>query len=250
VTAQPTSRIWARIGGGLEAIGSGERHGPADLQIPPPAVDGEDWKPLFVSGRLVGWTDSSPTPTVARRAAEHGERLERERRGYLLGRLGHKLRSAVLSLQESARQAAFGRPELLEKLYEQAQEVGRRAAALEAAALEPKDAARSVVLAAVLNTAAPEASNSMPGEAVVRAPEPVLYEAMARAYEWMGGRGVHVTGGRVDGWWKVVLEQAPEPQPVAAFELGEPLVRLLVDVHCQGWLDSQPGRAVLWLPAV
>ena len=178
-----------------------------------------------------------------------GERLERERRSHLLGRLGHKLRSAVLSLQESARQAAFGRPELLEKLYEQAQEVGRRAAALEAAALDPKDAARSVVLAAVLNTAAPDVRNHMPPEAVVRAPEPVLYEALARAYEWMGGPGVVVSGSRVEGWWKVVLEQAPDPQPIAAHELGEPLVRLLVDVHCQGWLDAQPGRATLWRPA-
>lgn len=242
--------IWARVGGGLEAIGSGLRHGPADPEIPPPGgAEGAEWKPLLVAGRLVGWTDAPPTPTLARLAAEQGERLERERRGHLLGRLGHKLRSAVLSLQESARQAAFGRPELLEKLYEQAQEVGRRAAALEAAALDPKDAARAVVLAAVLNTAAPEARNDMPPEAVVRAPEPVLYEALQRAYEWMGGRGVHVTGERVDGWWKVALEQAPDPQPIAAYELGEPLVRLLVDVHCQGWLDAREGRAVLWLPA-
>jgi hypothetical protein len=247
MSSPPGPVIWARVGGGLEEIGSGERHGPADPDMPPP--DG-DWKPLLVAGRLVGWTDVSPTPTLARHAAEQGERLERERRSHLLGRLGHKLRSAVLSMQESARQAAFGRPELLEKLYEQAQEVGRRAAALEAAALDPKDAARSVVLAAVLNTAAPEARNRLPPEAVVRAPEPVLFEAFVRAYEWMGGRGVAIEGERVDGWWKVVLEQAPDPQPIAAYELGEPLVQLLVDVHCQGWLDSRPGLATLWLPAV
>lgn len=242
-------RLWARVGGGLEAIETGERHGPVDPDMPPPSAGGVEWKPLTVGGRLVGWTDGAATPTLARLAAEQGERLERERRGHLLGRLGHKLRSAVLSLQESARQAAFGRPELLEKLYEQAQEVGRRAAALEAAALEPKDSARSVVLAAVLNTSAPEARNEMPPEAVVRAPEPVLYEAVARAYEWMGGPGVRISGERVERWWKVSLEPGPAPQPIAAYELGEPLVRLLVDIHCQGWLDAQPGRAVLWLPA-
>lgn len=245
----PDPPLWARVGGGFEAIEGEGRHGPADPDMPPPADAGE-WKPLLLSGRLVGWTVQAPTPALARQAAEHGERLERERRGQLLGRLGHKLRSAVLSLQESARQAAFGRPELLERLYEQAQEVGRRAAALEAAALDPKDAARSVVLAAVLNTSAPEARNEMPPEAVVRAPEPVLYEAMARTYEWMGGRGVRVTGERVGSWWKVELEQSPDPKPIAAYELGEPLVRLLIDIHCEGWLDARPDRAVLWLPAV
>src|SRR5216683_6127022 len=107
-------------------------------------------------------------------------RIAGERRAYLLGRLGHKMRSAVLSLQESARQAAFGRPELLEQLYEQAQELGRRAAALEAAALDPKDTARGVVFGAVLNNACAGATLDVPAEAVVRAPEPVLLEAMAR----------------------------------------------------------------------
>src|ERR1700694_4827551 len=94
----------------------------------------------------------------ARRSAELGAQLADEHRIHLLSRLGHKLRSAVLALQESARQAAFGRPELLEAVFEQAQEVGRRAAALEAAAVLPKDSARGVVLGAGLDLALPLAS--------------------------------------------------------------------------------------------
>jgi hypothetical protein len=238
---------WARVGGGFVNLETGAAHGPADATLPPP---GEGWSPLTIAGRLVGWTDAAPSPALARQAVEQGERVAVERRANLLGRLGHKLRSAVLSLQESARQAAFGRPELLEKLYEQAQEVGRRAAALEAAALDPKDAARGVVIVAMIRSAAPEAEIAIPPEAVVRAPEPVLFEALSRTYEWMGGRGMRLRGERLGDWWRIEASAAPDPQPLAAAELGEPLVRLLIDSHCHGWLDaSEPGKAVVWLPA-
>lgn len=238
--------LWARVGGGFVNLETGAAHGPADPALPPA---GEGWSPLLIGGRLVGWTDGQPSPAVARQAAEQGERLAAERRGVLLGRLGHKLRSAVLSLQESARQAAFGRPELLEKLYEQAQEVGRRAAALEAAALDPKDLARGVVIAAMIRSAAPEAVIEIPPEAVVRAPEPVLFEAINRAYEWMGGPGTRLQGQRVGDWWRIEFVSPPDPQPIAAAELGEPLVRLLIDSHCQGWVQTQHGSAVVWLAA-
>ncbi|MEA2654754.1 MAG: hypothetical protein QOI23_119, partial [Chloroflexota bacterium] len=110
----------------MESIPDHRRHGPADVDFPPP---GGPWKPLALNGRLVGWSDSSGL-ALARRSAELGQQLADEHRTYLLSRLGHKLRSAVLALQESARQAAFGRPELLEGVFEQAQEVGRRAAAV------------------------------------------------------------------------------------------------------------------------
>ena len=120
----------------------------------------------MLNGRLVGWAQEAGLK-IARRSAELGQRLMDEQRDYLLGRLGHKLRSSVLALQESARQAAFGRPELLEAVFEQAQEVGRRAAGLEAAAVEPKDTARGVVLGAVLNLAVPAARHDVPPDAVV-----------------------------------------------------------------------------------
>ena len=38
--------------------------------------------------------------------------------------------------------------------------------------------------------------------------------------------------------------------PMLMPEVGEPLVRLIVDSHLDGWLDSaQPDRAEIYLPA-
>jgi hypothetical protein len=239
--------IWARVGGGLELVPGGRRHGPADLQHPPP---GGPWEELVQNGRLVGWARPGAPKAAARRAQEIAEKLIAERRSYLLGRLGHKMRSAVLALQEAARQAAFGRSELLEQLYEQAQEVGRRAAALEVTALDPKDVARSVVIGAVLNLSAPAANRELPADAVVRAPETVLVEALERAYEWMGGPGSGIRGTAENGWWRLELTPAPVRRGLAVPEMGEPLVRFLVDTHLDGWLDSSdPNRPVIYLPA-
>jgi hypothetical protein len=177
----PVAPMWVRVGGGLESIPDRERRGPADTEFPPP---GGPWEALMLNGRLVGWAEHGGLRT-ARQSAELGQRLVNEQREYLLGRLGHKLRSSVLALQESARQAAFGRPELLEGLFEQAQEVGRRAAGLEAAAVEPKDSARGVVLGAVLNLAIPAAASTVPADAVVLGSEPLMVEAFTRMREWL-----------------------------------------------------------------
>src|SRR5438552_10599113 len=177
--------VWVRVGGGMESVPDHRRHGPADVDFPPP---GGPWEPLVLNGKLVGWAAQSGL-RMARKSAEMGQRLVDEQRDHLLGRLGHKLRSAVLALQESARQAAFGRPELLEAVFEQAQEVGRRAAAVEAAAIQPKDAARGVVLGAVLNLSLPIAARELPAGAVVVGSETALVEAFARIQEWMGGPG-------------------------------------------------------------
>ena len=106
----------------MESIPDHRRHGPADIDFPPP---GGPWEPLALNGRLVGWGEHSGL-ALARRSAELGHQLAGEHRGHLLARLGHKLRSAVLALQESARQAAYGRPELLEAVFEQAHEVARK----------------------------------------------------------------------------------------------------------------------------
>src|SRR5438046_7513009 len=161
----------------MESIPDHRRHGPADVEFPPP---GGPWEPLALNGRLVGWAERAGLG-LARRSVELGQQLADDHRAYLLGRLGHKLRSAVLALQESARQAAFGRPELLEAVFEQAQEVGRRAAGLEAAAIEPKDSARGVVLGAVLNLAVPAAAHHLRPDAAVMGSEPVLVGALTRS---------------------------------------------------------------------
>src|SRR5947208_16356982 len=150
--------MWVRVGGGLESVPDHDRHGPADPHFPPP---GGPWEPLILNGRLVGWAERSGLRT-ARQSAELGQRLADEHREYLLGRLGHKLRSSVLALQESARQAAFGRPELLEGLFEQAQEVVRRGAGPPAAAGGAKHSARRRVLGAVLKHAPPTPPHKRP----------------------------------------------------------------------------------------
>ena len=243
----PPGLLWARVGGGLQEVPGSRRHGPADPDFPPP---GGPWDELWSNGRFVGWAPvGSANRLTARRAQEEGERIARERRARLLGRLGHKLRSSVLALQESARQAAFGRQQLLEEIYDQAQDVGRRAMALEAVALDPKDPARAVVIGAVLGLAAAGAARSVPAEAVVRAPEPVLVDALTRTYEWMGGPGSSVRGERVRGWWRLEVCAAPGRQPLAVAELGEPLVRYLVDTLLEGWLDVDSDRVAIYLPA-
>jgi hypothetical protein len=229
----------------MESVPDRQRHGPADIEFPPP---GGPWKPLVLNGRLVGWAEEAGLK-VARRSAEIGQRLVDEQRDYLLGRLGHKLRSSVLALQESARQAAFGRPELLDTVFEQAQEVGRRAAGLEAAATEPKDHARGVVLGAVLNLALPAATRAVPADAVVVGSEPVLVEAFTRVRDWLGD-SLRVSAEPLGSWWKVRVAATGERPHAAVPELGEPLVRLIVDTHLDGWLDaSSPNVADVYLPA-
>src|ERR1700674_2211446 len=199
-----TALMWVRVGGGMESIPDHHRHGPADGDFPPP---GGPWEALILSGRVVGWAGEGGL-RAARRSAELGQQLVEQHRDHLLGRLGHKLRSSVLALQESARQAAFGRPELLEAVFEQAQEVGRRAAALEAAAVLPKDGARGVVLGALLNLALPSAARKLPPEAVVVGSEPALVEAFTRAQEWLGGEGLTITAEPVGSWWMVRIGAA------------------------------------------
>jgi hypothetical protein len=230
----------------MESIPDRRRHGPADVEFPPP---GGPWEALSLNGRLVGWAEEGGL-RVARRSAELGEQLVAEHRDYLLGRLGHKLRSAVLALQESARQAAFGRPEMLEGVFEQAQEVGRRAAALEAAAVQSKDQARGVVLGAVLNLAIPFAASQLPQDAVVLGSEPALVEAFSRAKDWLGGEGLKVVAEPVGAWWRVRIETSEPRRPLAVPEMGEPLLRLIVDTHLDGWLDSSARQSVdIYLPA-
>ena len=238
--------IWVRVGGGMESIPEHRRHGPADPDFPPP---GGPWKPLNLGGRLVGWADDGVLG-LARRCADLGQVMVDEHRAYLLGRLGHKLRSAVLALQESARQAAFGRPEMLEAVYEQAQEVGRRAAALEAAAVQSKDGARGVVLGAVLNLAVPTTARDLPADAVVLGSEPALVEAFTRARDWLGPDGLSIAAEPFGAWWKIRIDAAGPRPTMAVPEMGEPLLRLIVDTHLDGWLDAaRPNGADIYLPS-
>jgi hypothetical protein len=243
----PPPSLWARVGGGLEEVPGGRRWGPADPALPPPGT----WVPLWLAGQLVGWAEpGSPPRSTARRAVEEGARILEARRSHLIRRLGHKLRGSALACQETARLAAFGRAELLEQVYELAQDVSSRAAALEAVALEPTEAARRVVLGAVLGMAAAGATRSLPDDALVRGPEALLVEAFSRACEWMGGRGSRIVGEACGRWWRIRIVAAPGRRPLPVPELGEPLVRHLVDHRLGGWLDSSDlEQAVIYLPA-
>src|SRR2546426_11023584 len=109
----------------MESIPDHARHGPADPDFPPP---GGPWEAVTLNGRLVGWAEHGGL-AQARRCAELGQVLEEDERRHLLSRLGHKLRSAVLALQESATQVAFGRPELLEAVVGKGPGGGRGAPA-------------------------------------------------------------------------------------------------------------------------
>jgi hypothetical protein len=240
--------LWVRVGGGLIQVPGGQRYGPAREDSPPP---GGPWKPLLIEMQLVGWGAPGVGAAAANRAREEARRLIQERRALLLARLGHKLRSSVLALQEWARQAAFGRHDLLEQLHDQAREVGRRASALEAVALEPVDPPRAVVLGAVLNLAAPHAVRELPADALVQGSEPALLEALSRAYDWMGGEGTGIKARRVGGWWELAFQAADGWDPLSVTELGEPLVGFLIDARLDGWLETGcDGQMTIYLPAL
>jgi hypothetical protein len=85
---------------------------------------------------------------------------------------------------------------------------------------------------------------------MVRASEPVLVDALTRTCQWMGGRGCTVTGERCGRWWRLEVMAAPVRRPLPMPEMGEPLVRHLVDILLEGWLDSSAAdRAVIYLAA-
>ena len=139
---------------------------------------------------------------------------------------------------------------MLEGLFEQVQEVGRRAAGLEAAAIEPKDSARGVVIGAVLNLAMPSARRDLPPDAAVVGSEPVLVEAFTRLGEWLAGDSLRVVAEPMGAWWKIRATVAGARRPLTVPELGEPLIRLIVDMQLDGWLDaSRPDGADVYLPA-
>jgi hypothetical protein len=54
----------------------------------------------------------------------------------------------------------------------------------------------------------------------------------------------------VGAWWKVHIAVSGQRTPLAVPEMGEPLVRLIVDTHLEGWLDvSASNAADIYLPA-
>jgi hypothetical protein len=67
----------------------------------------------------------------------------------------------------------------------------------------------------------------------------------------MGGAGTTFAGERVGNWWRLDVRAAPARESLAVPELGEPLVRLLVDTQMEGWLDvTRRDGLAIYLPAV
>jgi hypothetical protein len=80
--------------------------------------------------------------------------------------------------------------------------------------------------------------------------ETALVEAFTRIQEWMGGAGMTIAAEPVGSWWKVSVAPGGERRPLAVPEMGEPLVRLIVDTRLEGWLDSgRPDGADIYLRA-
>jgi hypothetical protein len=80
--------------------------------------------------------------------------------------------------------------------------------------------------------------------------EPLLVEAFSRAHDWLLGDSLTVAAEPMGAWWKVSLTANGERKPLPVPELGEPLVRLIVDTQLDGWLDSsRPDGADIYLPA-
>src|SRR2546430_1268613 len=92
-----------------------------------------------------------------------------------------------------------------------------------------------------------------PGEnldAAVVGSEPVLVEAFTRLGEWLAGDSLRVVAEPMGEWWKIRATVVGTRRPLTVPELGEPLIRLIVDMQLDGWLDaSRPDGADVYLPA-
>ena len=117
--------------------------------------------------------------------------------------------------------------------------------------MQSKDRARGVVLGAVLNLAMPGAARELPADAVVLGSEPALVKAFSRAKDWLGVEGLSVGAEPVGSWWKVRIDASEPRRALAVPEMGEPLLRLIVDTHLDGWLDAtRPDGADIYLPSI
>jgi hypothetical protein len=102
----------------------------------------------------------------------------------------------------------------------------------------------------VLNLAMPAATGYVPSDAAVLGSETVMVEAFSRVRDWLMGDSLSVEAEGMGGWWRVRVTSGGERKPLPVPELGEPLVRLIVDTQLDGWLDtSDPDHVDIYLPA-
>jgi len=94
------------------------------------------------------------------------------------------------------------------------------------------------------------ADRRLPPEASVLGSEPALVEAFTRAKDWMGGQSLTVDAELMGSWWRVSVVASGPRQSLAVPEMGEPLIRLIVETYLDGWFDvSHADRADFYLPA-
>ena len=66
----------------------------------------------------------------------------------------------------------------------------------------------------------------------------------------MAGDSLRVVAEPMGEWWKIRATVVGTRRPLTVPELGEPLIRLIVDMQLDGWLDaSRPDGADVYLPA-
>jgi hypothetical protein len=75
-------------------------------------------------------------------------------------------------------------------------------------------------------------------------------DAFTRVRDWLGAEEMTVDAEAVGEWWKVSVRGEGSRHQLSVPEMGEPLVRLLVDTRLDGWLDARDARAPeIYLPA-
>ena len=79
--------------------------------------------------------------------------------------------------------------------------------------------------------------------------EPVLVEAFSRAGDWLDGDSLTIAAEPVGSWWRIHLATSGPRKAQAVPEMGEPLLRVIIDLHLGGWLDVLPDGADIYLPA-
>ena len=63
-------------------------------------------------------------------------------------------------------------------------------------------------------------------------------------------QGLSIVAEAVGSWWKVSVDASGPRRALAVPEMGEPLLRLIVDTHLDGWFDAaRPNGADIYLPA-
>src|SRR5205823_12530909 len=118
------------------------------------------------------------------------------------------------------------------------------------AAIRSSTTPHGEVLGSVPTLAKPNAANNVPSDATVIGSETALVEAFTRLKDWLAGNGLRVDAEPMGAWWKIQVSVGAERKPPAVPELGEPLVRLIVDTQLDGWLDARrTDGADIYLPA-